>query len=216
MNKYQIDEAPIRLREYGRNIQQMVDRLADEPDREKRSALAAQVVRVMATVTPVGNEPGAEAKLWEHLYRLSGYSLDIDAPFPLVKPEDREKPDRIPYYMHHSRFKQYGHNLQMMIRHAANMEDGEPNELYIMHLAKIMKQFQANYDPHKQASDNVVCEHLRILSDDKIKLNPEEVNLSLNVFGSRDTFNELDAAFRKKKRKVKKRRKKTGKNRSRF
>ena len=57
---------------------------------------ARVVVKAMETLNPqVHTQDDFEHKLWDHLFMIAGYDLDIDAPFPKPLPEERDVPAEI-------------------------------------------------------------------------------------------------------------------------
>ena len=84
--------------EYGRNVLKMVEQMKDIPDRKKRSEQAYAIVKVMESLNPqVHQQENYMQKLWDHLYMIAGYDLDIDSPFPAPLPEVvASRPDPIP------------------------------------------------------------------------------------------------------------------------
>lgn len=80
---YNTEREKLAMPEYGRNVLKMVEQLKAIDDREKRSRQAAAVVKVMELLNPqVHHQENYEQKLWDHLYIMAGFDLDIDAPYP--------------------------------------------------------------------------------------------------------------------------------------
>ena len=85
---YNTQREHLVLPEYGRHVQQMVEYLLTITDRKRRSEQAALVVRVMLSQNPqLKRVEEQERKVWEHLYMISGYQLDVDSRYPMHKPE---------------------------------------------------------------------------------------------------------------------------------
>lgn len=83
---YNTQSAPIRMREYGRAIQQMVEQACAIPDRHARQEFAAEIVQTMNKLSSEkGNSQEKQAKLWNHLAVISEHRLDIDYPFDIVR-----------------------------------------------------------------------------------------------------------------------------------
>ena len=84
--------------EYGRNVLKMVEDVKKIEDRQKRTEQAKAVVRVMEILNPqVHSADNWEQKLWDHLYIMAGYDLDVDSPYPKPSPEQRKsRPEIIP------------------------------------------------------------------------------------------------------------------------
>ena len=111
MFEYNVNRNHLIIREYGRNIQKMIADTLKEPDYQKRSEMAKAIVRMMALINPDDKENKNQKesldywhKLWDHLFIMSDYKLDVDSPFP--KPEAKkeelsfEKPDYNKHQIH--------------------------------------------------------------------------------------------------------------------
>ncbi|MCS7072891.1 MAG: DUF4290 domain-containing protein [Bacteroidia bacterium] len=170
---YHKQEKPILLREYGRNIQSLAQSLKQEPDIEIRTKLAYELVRIMAILSPAAKDSADyRSKLWNHLFQLCDYDLEVNAPFPLQKPNiDTSPQQRLPYYTGNSKMKQYGKNVEKMIELAVKMPDGPSKDAYVLLIANIMKQslLAANQNLTDTSCDQLVKEHLALLSNSAIQ-----------------------------------------------
>src|SRR6185295_9922075 len=85
--------------EYGRNIQKMIEHAITIEDREERNRLAKAIVAVMGYLNPqLQNITDFKHKLWDHLFIISDFKLDVDSPYPLPEKEKlRAKPKRVAY-----------------------------------------------------------------------------------------------------------------------
>ena len=80
--KYNTERDKLIISEYGRNIQIMIQHLLEIEDREKRTEAAHFIVSVMAQMNPQVKESNDYIhKLWDHLYIISDYKLDVDSPY---------------------------------------------------------------------------------------------------------------------------------------
>lgn len=85
---YNTEVEKLQMPEYGRNVLRMVEQLKDIPDRQKRTEQAYAVVKVMESLNPqVHQQENFAQKLWDHLFIIAGYDLDVEAPFPKPTPE---------------------------------------------------------------------------------------------------------------------------------
>ena len=77
--EYNSQKPKMILPAYGRLVQQMVERALQEPDRQKRQAMAEHIVQVMARLRPaVARSADGRQMLWDDLAYLAKYQLDID------------------------------------------------------------------------------------------------------------------------------------------
>jgi hypothetical protein len=174
--KYKISEEPLKLKEFGRNVQGMVDHAMTIEDREKRTLVAQEIVRILITLNPqLKDVPEFKQKLWDAVFILSEYKLDVDSPYPMPpRPDEVEAPKRLDYVKGKPRYKQYGRNVQIMIEKAGQMPEGPQKMEYLSLIANTMQQFLFNVD-RKDTSEEVIVEHIRDISDGRIKVKADEL-----------------------------------------
>ena len=81
---YNTEREKLAMPEYGRNVLKMVEDVKKIEDRAKRSEQARAVVSVMEILNPqLHSADNWEQKLWDHLYIMAGYDLDVDSPDPM-------------------------------------------------------------------------------------------------------------------------------------
>lgn len=175
---YHKSSEPLRLREYGRLIQNMAEHVLKEQDKTHRTAMAYEVVRVMHTLFPQGREmQDYKRKLWDHLHRMTNYQLDIDSPYPKPEaPTPDAKPPRSSYYSYTTKFRQYGKNIELMVEKATNMPAGPARDQYIRQIASYMRLLLSMRNQIKGQDanqDQVVYDHLRAISKGMIDLRNE-------------------------------------------
>ena len=174
---YNTERERLPMTEYGRNVLKMVE-LRGIPDKEKRSQQARAVVKTMEILNPaVRSQEDWEHKLWDHLYMIAGFDLDIDAPYPSPAKEDFEtKPVSLP--MKGSRIKatHYGRNIEKIIDLLAAEPDGEVKTEMIRSLAIYMRTQYLIWNKDSVA-DETIFNDIEKLSDYRIKV-PDGVSLS--------------------------------------
>ena len=121
---YNYKRRKLYLPEYGRHIQEMVDSLLQIDDRRERNRQARAVIAVMGNLNPLLRDTADFThKLWDHLFIMSDFQLDVDSPYP--RPSRQEltvTPRRMPYSQDRIALKHYGKYVGRMIRTLA----GEP------------------------------------------------------------------------------------------
>lgn len=177
--EYSISEKPLKLREFGRNIQSMVDYAKTLEDKELRTRVAHEIIRIMGNLNPSLREnPDYKQKLWDAIHTIGDYSLDIDSPYPVpLSPEEEEPKERMQYFRLKPRYRQYGVNVQLMIEKALEMEDGELKSAYLNLIANTMKQFLRNMD-RETTPEGVIAEHMRDLSKGRLKVSGEDLTIN--------------------------------------
>lgn len=164
--------------EYGRNIQQMVQYAMSIDDRAERTRCARTIIDVMGNMFPyLRDVEGFKHKLWDHLYIMSGFKLDIDYPFDVKKPQELPKPEPIPYNTQKIKYKHYGRWLQTLIKKASECEDGEQRTALIRLIANNMKKDYITWNKDL-ADDNKIFDDLRELSHSAIDIDSSSMTLT--------------------------------------
>jgi hypothetical protein len=163
--------------EYGRNIQKMVAHAISIEDRELRNKVAQSIIMVMGQLNPhLRDITDFTHKLWDHLFIISDFQLDVDSPYPKPSRETlTEKPERIKYPKKDIKYMHYGKNVELMIEKAVSMEDGPEKAAFLDAIANMMKRFYLQWNKDT-VSDEVILGHLKVLS--KGKLNLEDVKIT--------------------------------------
>ncbi|RNI28108.1 DUF4290 domain-containing protein [Rufibacter immobilis] len=162
------------LREYGRNVQNIVQYILTVEDRTKRTQLAQLLVNLMGRLNPnVKDIQDAQQTLWNHLYVMSDGQLDVDAPFQLSAMEYlNDKPQRVDYPTQNPKYKHYGTNLERLLDKAKQINDPQEREGAIISIGKLMKVLYRTYNKDS-VTDEVILENLRELSGGELDLDPK-------------------------------------------
>lgn len=175
---YNTEREKMVLPEYGRNVLKMVEQLKEIPDKEKRTRQARAIVKVMEILNPqVHTQENFDHKLWDQLYILSGYDLDVDAPYPAPVKEDFETaPLTIPMKGTKIRATHYGRNIEKIIDLLSNEPDGEVKTEMIRCLATYMRQQYLIWNKDSVA-DETIFKDIEKLAEGRLKV-PEGLELS--------------------------------------
>lgn len=176
--KYNTDSPTLKVPEYGRIVQNMVDYCVELEDREERQRCAEYIVLTMANQTKTRlDDPGAMKVLWDHLYVMSHYSLDIDFPFEPVSEEGYVlKPEKIPYSKDFPKYRHYGHGIEKMIDITKKTDDPELKEAREKITAIQMKKAYTTWNKG-DVTDDKIFKDLYEMSDSDIYL--DEFNCTL-------------------------------------
>ena len=159
---YNTEVEKLAMPEYGRNVLKMVEIMKGIEDRAKRSEQARAIV---------------EQKLWDHLYMIAGYDLDIDAPYPAPHPEViNSRPDPIPLNTKPIKARHYGRNIESIIDLIASEPDGEVKTAMIRSLAIYMRQQYLIWNKDTVADETIFADIER-LSGGRVTV-PEGLELS--------------------------------------
>ncbi len=175
---YNTERVKLYIPEYGRNVQKMVDYLKTIEDRQKRNEQARAIIKVMEILNPsVHLEEDFEHKLWDHLYIIAGFDLDIDSPYPMPSPEKlNTKPESVPVNTKPIKAIHYGRNIENIIDLIAEKEDGEAKTAMIRQLAIYMRQQYLIWNKETVA-DETIFQDIERLSDFRIRI-PEGLQLN--------------------------------------
>ena len=81
---YNTNRPEMVIPEYGRNIQKMVEHAISIENREERNIVAGAIISVMGQLNPhLRDIADFKHKLWDHLFIISDFKLDVDSPYPL-------------------------------------------------------------------------------------------------------------------------------------
>lgn len=173
---YNTSQEHIVLKEYGRNIQNIVSYLKTIEDRDKRTEMAHVTIELMKQIAPAVKETiETNQKLWDDLYIISGFEMDIDCPYPTPEKEilDR-KPQRMPYANNRIKYRHYGLNLELLVKEALKKEDPEERENAIIYIGKLMKSFYTSWN--KEVIDDVVIvDNIKAISGGQLQIDLNKV-----------------------------------------
>ena len=177
--EYNSERPLMIIPEYGRHIQKLVDHCVSLEDKEERNTMAKAIVDVMGNLQPhLRDVPDFKHKLWDQLFIMASFNLDVDSPFEKPSKEElQEKPEALPYPKSASRYRYYGNNIQAMIDVALVWEAGEKLDALVYTIANHMKKCYLNWNKDT-VDDAVIFNHLYDLSDTKIDLRDSEEKLS--------------------------------------
>ena len=135
------------MREYGRHIQKMVEHLMSIEDRERRQRQAQVLIELMGFLNPhLKNVEDFRHKLWDHLFYISDFKLDVDSPYPIPEKETyKAKPQPIPYPKRYPRYSHLGKNLELVINKALKEESQDKRQGFANAIAYYMKLAYNNW-----------------------------------------------------------------------
>ena len=169
--EYNTERTGLIIPEYGRHIQKMVDQAVGCPDKKERNKMAKAIIGVMDNLNPhLRDVPDFQHKLWDQLFIMSGFNLDVDSPFPKPSKEIyEEKPEKLNYPQNHPKYRFYGNNIKKMIDVATNWDEGEMKKELIYVIANHMKKCFLKWNKDS-VDDVVIFNHILELSNGKIKI----------------------------------------------
>lgn len=197
--EYNTERSQLIIPEYGRHFQKMVDHAVSIADREERNKVAQSIISVMGNLQPhLRDVPEFQHKLWDQLFIMSDFKLEVDSPFPITTKEMlQERPEPLEYPQDFPKYRYYGNNIKRMVDVAISWEKGDKRDGLEYAIANHMKKCYLNWNKDT-VDDSAIFKHLLDLSDGQIDL------------ASGDEITLTDTAFFLKNRPVKSSTKSTG------
>ena len=169
--EYNSERPKLIIPEYGRHIQKMVDQAIAKETKEERNKVASSIIAVMGNLNPhLRDVTDFQHKLWDQLFIISDFKLDVDSPYPIPKREElQEYPKSLEYPQNFPKYRFYGNNIKRMIDVAIGWEDGEKKDALVITIANHMKKCFLNWNKDTVEND-VIFKHLFELSEGKLNL----------------------------------------------
>ncbi len=157
--------------EYGRNIQGMIEYCCTIKDRHERNTCAKAIIQVMGQLNPhLRDATDYVHKLWDHLFIISKFKLDVDSPYPKPTPETFEtKPGLMPYPKGRIRYKHYGKTIEEIITKARKLPYGAERAELTRQIANHLKKSYLNWN-RDSITDDVIFKNLDELSQGELKM----------------------------------------------
>ena len=177
--QYNTKRKPLIIPEYGRHIHLMIDQIHEMESKDERNKTAKAVIDVMGNLNPhLRDVPDFQHKLWDQLFIMSDFKLDVDSPFEKLKEEVlRARPKRIAYPVSKQKYRFYGNNISQMIKVARSWDDGEMKDALVFTIANHMKKCFLNWNKDT-VEDALIFGHLKELSEDELKVKEELLPLT--------------------------------------
>lgn len=157
--------------EYGRNIQNMIDHCISIKNRDERNICAKAIIQVMGQLNPhLRDIADFNHKLWDHLFIISKFKLDVDSPYPRPSAETFiSKPDSLKYPGTKITYKHYGKTIEEIIKQAKKLPEGPEKAELTRQIANHLKKSYLNWNKDS-ITDDVVFKNLKELSGGELKM----------------------------------------------
>lgn len=207
--EYNSQRSKMNISEYGRNIQKMIEYTKTEPNREKRNRLAKTIIQVMGQLNPhLRDVNDFKHKLWDHLFIISNFELDVDSPYPIPSPETlNRKPEKLKYTSNNITFRHYGKHIEKLIERACELPESENKDVMIRMIANHLKKSYLSWN-RETVTDEEIARHLHFLSEGRLVLKD-----NMKLVNTHDVINKEKASsgsIKKKTNQPKKSSKRSG------
>jgi uncharacterized membrane protein YgcG len=167
--EYNTTRNELAMREYGRHIQKMIEHLLSIEDPERRQRNAQAVIELMGFLNPhLKNVEDFRHKLWDHLFLISDFKLEVKSPYPIPTKETlKAKPKPLPYPKRYPKFSHLGKNLEVVINKALKEDNPDKRLGFSNAIAYYMKLAYNNW--HKElVHDDAIQQELTNLTDGQL------------------------------------------------
>ena len=176
IGEYNTSREGIILKEYGRNVQKLVNYIRTIPDKDKRTQMATTLIELIKQLAPVAKEAQENPqRMWDDLYIMADFNLDVNNPFSTP---DRtilfKKPRKVEYPKNDVRYRHYGKNIEKLVLEATKKEDPKEREEAAIYIGKLMKTFYGAWNK-ETLDDSVIVKDIQILSKGKLTLSLDKV-----------------------------------------
>ncbi|GAA4806318.1 DUF4290 domain-containing protein [Litoribaculum gwangyangense] len=177
--EYNTEREHLIIPEYGRHMQKMINYAKNIESKEERNKIANSIIAVMGNMQPhLRDVPDFQHKLWDQLFIMANFELDVDSPYEKPTKELlEERPEPLKYPQNHPKYRFYGNNIKTMIDVANTWEDGDLKEALTYTIANHMKKCFLNWNKDT-VEDDVIYGHLYELSGGKINLKNSDEDLT--------------------------------------
>ncbi len=160
------------MKEYGRHMQKMVEDLIQIPNRDVRQKSAHAMIELMGFLNPhLKNVEDFRHKLWDHLFLISDFKLDVDSPYPIPTRETlKAKPQKLRYPKKYPKFNHLGKNIELIIDKALKEENPEKKQGFANSIAYYMKLTYSNWHKELVHDDNIQSE-LNTITNGELEFN---------------------------------------------
>lgn len=158
------------MREYGRHIQKMIDYVITIEDKELRQKNAYSLIELMGFLNPhLKNVDDFKHKLWDHLFLISDFKLDVESPYPIPTRETlKTKPKVMPYPKRYPKYSHLGKNIEGVINKALKEEDPDKRSGFANTIAYYMKLAYNTW--HKElVHDDAIRSELNAITDGQLE-----------------------------------------------
>lgn len=176
IGEYNSSRPQIILKEYGRNVQKLMEYIKGLPTKEERTKAAHTLVDLMRQLSPNAKDAQDNPqRFWDDLFIIADFELDVDSPYPVPEREVIfSKPKRMGYPQSPIKFKHYGKNIEFLVKEALKKEDSQEREDAIIYLGKLMKTFYGNWNK-ETLDDNVILQNLQQMTGGQLNVNIDKI-----------------------------------------
>ncbi len=199
---YNIYRRRLFLPEYGRHIHEMVDNLMAIEDRDERNRKARVVIDVMGNLNPLLRDtPEFTHKLWDHLFIMSDFKLDVDSPYPIPTMTTLNPlPNRLPYPDKRIDMKHYGKYVKRIVQSLKGVKDEAAVQSVVGNVVRYLRTKSYEYN-QEHPNNEVIIKDIKRMSENGIIVDEAAMNLIKNDYKQPFTQRNKKNSYTKKNNK---------------
>ena len=176
-HNYNYTRRKLYLPEYGRHIHKMVDSLLLIEDRAERTRQAKAVIAVMGNLNPLLRDTADFThKLWDHLFIMSDFQLDVDSPYSRPTREDLAPvPRRLSYPQSYIPLKHYGKYVGRILKSLIDCKSREGVALTVDNIARYMRAKSYEYNL-EHPNNEVIIKDIKRMALGTIEVDEEAIS----------------------------------------
>ena len=176
-HNYNYTRRKLYLPEYGRHIHEMVDQLMEIEDRDERNRQARVVIAVMGNLQPMLRDTADFThKLWDHLFIMSDFQLDVDSPYPRPTREELTiTPRKMAYSQGRITHKHYGKYVAKILHKLREEGNSEATAEAIDSIARYMRSKSFEYN-QEHPNNEIIIKDIKLLSGGDIEIDEIALN----------------------------------------
>lgn len=181
----------LQIPEYGRNIQIMIDHCITIEDRDERNRCARAIIQIMGQLNPhLRDIADFTHKLWDHLFVISKFKLDVDSPYPRPNAETfTTKPKTVPYPANKIRYKHYGKTIERIIDVAKTYEEGAEKRELSRLIANHLKKSYVNWNKDS-VTDDVIFKQFKEMTNNELIIDENSALTHANELKNKNHNNQ--------------------------
>ena len=189
--EYNTQLPKLEIPEYGRNIQVMIDHCIKIEDREERNKCARAIIQIMGQLNPhLRDIADFTHKLWDHLFLISKFQLDVDSPYPRPNAETfTTKPKTVPYPATKIRYKHYGKTIERIIDVAKTYEEGAEKKELSRVIANHLKKSYVNWNKDS-VTDDVIFKQFKEMTNNELHIDETSALTHANELKNKNHNNQ--------------------------
>ena len=181
MYDYNTSRDSITLREYGRNIQNLVRYVSGLAAKDQRNAQSQSLLKIMKSINPKVRCISEDSrKLWDDLFIISDYSLDVESPYPVPEKDIlASKISRLDYKTEPIKYRHYGRNVELLIQNAFEAPDEDTRLNVIKAAMRIMRSFNTTKNSDGSDIDIIIDNIKEIVGEEAAKVDFEAIKADM-------------------------------------